>query len=88
MNGPRRPGAFEDVPDGRRPGRGWAIAGIVSGVLALGILPILLGPLGIVLGIVGYAKGSRRMGVVAIVTGALGLAIGLVLTFVLLSAVG
>ena len=88
MNDPRPPGANGGIPNARRPGRGWAIAGIVSGVLALGILPIVLGPLGILLGIVGYAKGSRRMGVVAIVAGALGLVIGLVLTFVLLSAVG
>ena len=57
-------------------------------MLALGILPIFLGPLGIVLGIMGYAKGSPRTGVVAIVAGALGLAIGLVLTFVLLSGLG
>ena len=88
MNDPRPPGANGGIPNARRQGRGWAIAGIVSGVLALRILPIVLGPLGILLGIVGYAKGSRRTGVVAIVAGALGLVIGLVLTFVLLSAVG
>lgn len=52
----------------------------------MGILPILLGPLGVVLGIVGYVKGSRRTGIAAIVAGVLGLVLGIILTALLLSS--
>jgi hypothetical protein len=43
-------------------------------------IPILFGPLGIVLGIVGYRKGDRSLGRVAIIVSALGLILGIVLT--------
>ena len=72
MTGSRLPRAPEGS-SGRRPGRVWAIAGIVSGVSAVMVLPIILGPLGIVLGVVGYAKGSRGPGTAAMVAGVLGL---------------
>lgn len=64
----------------RRPGRAWSVVGIVSGALAFVLIPILFGPLGIVLGIVGYRKGDRRLGRVAIIVSALGLILGIVLT--------
>lgn len=52
------------------------------------ILPIILGPLGVVLGVVGYAKGSRGLGIVAIIAGVLGLVLGLLLAAFLLSVFG
>lgn len=52
------------------------------------LLPILFGPLGTVLGVVGFVKGSRVAGIAAIVAGVLGLVVGLALAFVLLSAFG
>lgn len=64
----------------RRPGRVWSIVGIVFGALAFVLIPILLGPVGIVLGIVGYRKGDRSLGRVAIIVSALGLILGIVLT--------
>ena len=77
-------GASKESP-GHHPGRAWAVAGIVSGILAVAILPIILGPLGVVLGAVGYAKGSRGTGIAAIVAGVLGLVLGLLLAAFLLS---
>jgi len=58
---------------------GWAIAGIISGVVAVFLIPILFGPLGVVLGIVGLARGSRGPGIAAIIVGILGLVLGVVL---------
>lgn len=74
-------------PPGRR-GRGWAFAGIVSGVVAVVLVPVLFGPLGVALGVVGYAKGSRGPGVAAVVAGLVGMVAGILLTAVLLSSFG
>ncbi len=69
-------------------GRGWAIAGILSGLLAVVLVPILFGPLGVLFGIVGYVKCSRRAGIAAVVVGVLGFVVGIALTAFLLSAFG
>lgn len=60
------------------------MAGIISGALSLVLIPILLGPLGMVLGTVGLLKGSRKMGVIAIGVSVFGLVLGLILNAILL----
>lgn len=40
-------------------GRGFTIGGAICAVAALVILPIVFGPIGAVLGFVGYAKGDK-----------------------------
>lgn len=52
------------------------------------VLPIILAPLGVVLGVVGYAKGSRGPGTAVMVAGVLGLVLGLLLAAFLLSVFG
>lgn len=56
-----------------------SIVGAVLGVLALVVLPIVLGPIGAVLGFVGYAKGDKPfglyVGIGAIITTVVGLAL-------------
>ena len=85
MSEPRPSYAPENATPGRPRGRGWSIAGIISGVLAIVIVPVLLGPLGLVFGIVGFARGDRGLGITAIIVSFLGLVIGLVVGLVLLS---
>jgi hypothetical protein len=63
------------------------LAGIISGALALILVPILLGPLGMVLGTVGLLKGARRMGAIAIGVSVLSLILGLILNAILLYVV-
>lgn len=60
-------------------GRGWAIVGILCGILAFGFAPVILGPVGIILGIIGRRKGDNALGLSAIIISAVGLAVGLVI---------
>ena len=76
-------GPDEESFSNRPPGRNWAVAGIVSGVLAFVLVPILLGPLGILLGLVGYTKGARRLGKIAIGVSVFSLVLGAVLYILL-----
>ena len=85
MSEPRPSFAPENATPGRPSGRGWSIAGIISGVLAVLIVPILLGPLGVVFGIVGLVRGDRGLGIAAIIVSILGFVIGLLVGVVLLS---
>ena len=85
MSEPRPSFAPENATPGRPRGRGWSIAGIISGVLAVFIVPILLGPLGVVFGIVGLVRGDRGLGIAAIIVSILGFVIGLLVGVVLLS---
>ncbi len=63
-----------------KPGRTLSIIGIVLGVLALIVLPIVLGPIGAVLGFVANSKGDKPLGLYVgigcIVTTVIGMAIG------------
>lgn len=63
-----------------KPGRTLSIIGIVLGVLALVVLPIILGPIGAVLGFVANSKGDKPLGLYVgigcIVTTIIGMAIG------------
>jgi hypothetical protein len=64
----------------RKPGRTLSIVGAVLGALAILFLPIVLGPIGAVLGFVAYSKGDRPLGmyvgVGSIITTIIGMAIG------------
>ena len=68
-----------EEPLGTKPGRSWAIAGIVSGVTALILSPIVFTPLGMVMGTVGYLRGSRRLGAIAVAISLGSLILGLIL---------
>lgn len=74
----------EKISENRIPGQGWAVAGIVAGALAFVLIPPLLGVLGIVFGLIGYARGARRMGKIAVGVSIFSLVLGSVL-YVLLS---
>jgi hypothetical protein len=67
-------------PTTDRTGRTLSLVGAVLGVMALVILPIVLGPIGAVLGFVGYAKGDKPLGLYvgigSIITTILGMVIG------------
>ena len=67
---------------GTKPGRTLSIVGAVLGVLAIIVLPIILGPIGAILGFVGYNKGDKPfglyVGIGAIVTTILGMVLGVV----------
>ncbi len=45
---------------GLQPGQGFALAGIFFSAMAVFVGPLVLGPIGFVLGGVGYWKGERR----------------------------
>ncbi len=70
---------------GRPPGRNWAVAGIVVGALAFMLIPVILGPTGMVFGLVGYLKGARKLGLIAIVVSILTLILGTILSVILVS---
>jgi hypothetical protein len=62
-------------------GRPFTIAGLVCGLLSIVFLPIILGPLGIVFGFVGYGRGDRKglwVGIGAIVCMVIGMVLGYV----------
>lgn len=59
-------------------GNGFSIAGIVCGAIAFLFFPIILGPVGLILGAVGKSKGEEKA-VIALVVSALGLVIGMIL---------
>ena len=73
----------EDRPTRGR-GRKLAVTGIVFGAVSFLVIPILFGPLGVLLGILRLARGERRLGTVAIVVSALGLVVGFILSFLVL----
>lgn len=88
MTEPSQPSYSPEDQSARGRGRNLAIAGIVCGAVAFLVIPILFGPLGVLLGILGLARGERRLGTVAIVVSVLGLVVGFVLSFLVLYASG
>jgi len=88
MTEPPQPSYSPEDRPARGRGRNLAIAGIVSGAVSFLVLPILLGPLGILLGILGLARGERRLGTIAIVVSVLGLVVGFILSFLVLYIAG
>lgn len=65
-------------PAPKSSGNGFSIAGIICGAIAFLFFPILLGPLGLILGAVGKSKGEDKAAI-ALVVSALGLVIGMIL---------
>lgn len=76
---------FEDRPEEAAGGTGWAVAGIVFGVLAL-LVPPVCGPIGIILGIVGRVKGAGSFATAAIVLSVVTTVAGLAANVLLMSA--
>lgn len=70
---------------GRPPGHNWAVAGIVVGALAFVLIPVLLGPTGMALGLVGYLKGAQKLGLIAVIVSILTLILGTILSVILVS---
>jgi len=59
-------------------GNGFSVAGIICGAIAFLFFPIVLGPIGIILGAVGWSKGER-IGHVAVAVAACGLVFGMII---------
>ena len=63
-----------------KPGRVLSIIGAVLGVIAILFLPIIVGPIGAILGFVGYSKGDKPLGLYVgigcIVTTIIGMVLG------------
>lgn len=85
MSAPTQPppysadGGYPAPPSVENRGRGYTIAGGICAVLALAVLPPLLGVIALVLGIVGYRKGDpagRYVAVAAVICAVAGMIIG------------
>jgi hypothetical protein len=77
---PAQFGGYPTPPPANR-GRGYTIASVVCSVIALALLPIVLGPAGIALGLVGHTKGDPKgkwAGLLAVVCTIVGMVIGYV----------
>jgi len=61
----------------------YAKIGIASGIVAIFFVPLIFGPLGIILGYVARKDGEEQLGMYAIIAGIAGLVIGVVLAVVL-----
>lgn len=66
--------------------RVFSIVGAVLAVLALIVLPIVLGPIGAILGFVGYSKGDKPFGLYVGIGAIVVTIIGMVLGAVVLSS--
>lgn len=66
--------------------RVFSIVGAVLAVLALIVLPIVLGPIGAILGFVGYSKGDKPFGLYVGIGAIVATIIGMVLGAVVLSS--
>lgn len=77
----------EEPLENRRPGRNWAVAGVIFGSLAFVLIPFLFGTLGILFGAVGFLKGARRLGKIAIGVSILSLVLGTILYVLLLNLI-
>jgi hypothetical protein len=70
------PATTEPPKPGLRPGQGWAISGIAAGAMAVWVLPLVLGGMGMGFGVLAMVRGERR-GRWVIVIAAIGLLLGL-----------
>ena len=75
-------GAYPPAP-AEKHGRGFTIASFVLAAVSLAFLPIILGPVGAILGFVGHSKGDR-LGKWAAITSIACTVLGLVLAAVVL----
>lgn len=69
----------------RATGNTLSIIGIVCGVVAIIILPIVFGPAGLVLGFIARSKGER-LSTVAIIVAAVGMVLGFLLGYLVWNA--
>lgn len=76
---------YPPPPPGAGEGRGYTVAGFICAAVALLFLPIVLGPLGAVLGHVGRRKGDP-LGQWALIAGVAATVLGLLLGVLLLQA--
>lgn len=67
-----------DDPTSAGSGRALAGAAMVCGVLAVGVVPVILGPIGLALGYAAYSR-SARLGTWGMVIAGIGTVVGLVL---------
>lgn len=81
------PPSTDRTTSGTSEGRGFSIAAIVLGALAVFVAPIILGPIGLVLGYVGHTKGDWLARTAMIVAG-VGMVLGFVLGFVAFTQLG
>ena len=65
-------------PSSTSTGNPYSTVGIVLGVIAFLFFPIILGPVGMILGAVGKSKGESKA-VVAMVVSGIGLVVGMIL---------
>lgn len=72
------PPVFSSPPASKTSSNGFSIAGIICGAIAFLFFPIVLGPVGLVLGAVGKSKGEDKA-VLALIVSGLGLVIGMIL---------
>ncbi len=70
-----------NTQDGTSSGKekqGFAIAGLVCGIIAFGVLPVILGPLGIVLGGISW-KAGNKLGAAATIVAIVGTVVGMLI---------
>ena len=81
------PTTSETTAAAGRPGRGLAIAGLVSAGLSVVILPVVLGLVAVVTGILAMKKGERSLGRLAIILGVVLPIVGTALAVVVLQRI-
>jgi hypothetical protein len=64
----------------------FSVISFVLAAIAVVLLPVLFGPVAIVLGGVGYARGDRRVGLYAIAASVVGMLLGLALGYAFFKA--
>lgn len=70
---------------GSAPAKGFAVAGLVCGLVAFLLLPVVLGPLGIIFGAISWSKGNK-LGMAATIVSICGLVIGMILGYIVWAA--
>lgn len=68
------------------PGSGYSTAGIICGAIAFLFFPIVLGPVGLILGAVAKSKGEDKA-VIALVVSAVGMVVGFIIGAILWTGV-
>jgi hypothetical protein len=65
-------------PPQKSTGNPFSTAGIICGVIAFLVVPILFGPIGLILGAIAHSKGEEKA-VVALVVSGIGLVAGMII---------
>lgn len=79
------PSPATQTTKGSAPAKGFAIAGLVCGLVAFLLLPVVLGPLGIIFGAISWSKGNK-LGMAATIVSICGLVIGMILGYIVWAA--